>query len=146
MQVKGNVRKVEADLIEAKTIIAEEIQVERAKIDALSAIAITTENLSAQTISASQITTGTLNCANLTVTNLSANSINSGIMSAVRIADSSGAASQTAWYYLSPVTGVGLINWVTVRKADGGTVDVPTGMSAVKTNLYVLKGSTVTTS
>ena len=146
VQIKGNIRKVEADIIETGTLLAQEIQVERGRITDLEAIAITTQNLSAQTISASQITTGTLNCANLTVTNLSANSINSGIMSAARIADSSGAASQTAWYYLSPVTGVGLVNWVTVRKADGGTVDVPTGMSAVKTNLYVLKGSTVTTS
>lgn len=85
VQVKGNVRKVEADLIEAKTIIAQEIQVERAKIDALSAIAITTQNLSAQTISAGQIKTGTLDCSKMTVTNLSADSITTGTLSVDRL-------------------------------------------------------------
>lgn len=85
VQVKGNVRKVEADLIEAKKIIADEIEVERAKIDNLTAIAITTQNLSAQTISGDQITTGTLNASQCTITNLNADNITAGTLSVDRL-------------------------------------------------------------
>lgn len=145
LQTKDNVREVKTDLVEARTILANEIQAERAKIDDLTAIAITTENLSAQTISASQITTGTLNCANLTVTNLSASSISSGIMSASRIADANGLAQYTGWYETDVVWEVTAGNTVPVIRADNGqTAYVLTSVSPSKHHMAVLKGSAVT--
>ena len=75
VQIKDNIRKVEADYVkttklEAEYITASEIEADYAtiqslstvdgKIDNLTSIAITTQNLSAQNISANQINAGTL--------------------------------------------------------------------------------------
>ena len=143
VQIKGNIRKVEADIIETGLLLAEEIRVERARITDLEAIAITTQNLSAQTISASQITTGTLNCANLTVTNLSAGSISSGVMSASRIADANGLAQYTGWYETDIVYEVYSSGTAQVYDINGNQVSVSTGVTRSKHHLYVLKGSAV---
>lgn len=161
-QTQGSVRQVKADLIEAQTIIAGEIQADRArigdlevtratiqqlnavdaKIDNLTAIAITTENLSAQSISASQITTGTLDASRITVSNLSASSITSGQMSVERLTDVYGGTAQSRWYEITYVSSGSLTDWVSVRNgANTGTVQVPTGLSLNAHRLYVLKGS-----
>ena len=161
-KLKGNEKRIEADLIEAKRIIADEIQADRAqiqdlyttkatiqelnavdaKIDNLTAIAITTQNLSAQEISASQITTGTLDASRITVNNLSADSINSGTMSVERISDIYGGSAQSRWYEITYVSSGSLTDWVSVRNgANTGTVQVPTGLSLNSHRLYVLKGS-----
>lgn len=145
VQIKDNIRKVEADVIETNLLIATEIQADRArisqleadmitanqliatkasiqelqavdaKIDNLTAIAITTQNLSSQTISASQITTGTLDASRITVNNLSANSINSGTMSVERISDVYGGSAQSRWYEITYVSSGSLTDWVSVR-------------------------------
>lgn len=146
IQNKNGIRQVKADLIEAQTILAGEIQAERAKIDALTAIAITTENLSAQTISASQITTGTLDASRITVNNLSASSINSGQMSVDRLTDIYGGSAQSRWYEITYASSgyITMHDYVSVRNGSNtGTEHVPTTAQLHLTTqrLYVLKGS-----
>lgn len=72
VQIKGNIRKVEADIIEANVLIADratiqQLQTVDAKIDNLTAIAITTQNLSAQNLNADKITAGTLSVDRLNI-------------------------------------------------------------------------------
>ena len=106
-QLKGNENRIEADLIQAKKVIAEEIQADRArigqleadmiavnqlvatkasiqdlnavdaKIDNLTAIAITTQNLSAQTISGNQISGGTIGGVNINALAVSCTNVDS---------------------------------------------------------------------
>lgn len=106
-QTQGSVRQVKADLIEAQTIIAGEIQADRArigqleadmiavnqlvatkasiqdlnavdaKIDNLTAIAITTQNLSAQTISGNQISGGTISGVDINALAVSCTNVDS---------------------------------------------------------------------
>ena len=106
-QTQSNVNQVKADLVEAQTIIAGEIQADRArigqleadmiavnqlvatkasiqdlnavdaKIDNLTAIAITTQNLSAQTISGNQISGGTISGVNINALAVSCTNVDS---------------------------------------------------------------------
>ena len=98
VQVKGGIRKVEADLIEAQTIIAGEIQADRArigdlevtratiqqlnavdaKVDNLTAIAITTQNLSSQTISGNQISGGAISGVSINSLGIDCTSLSTG--------------------------------------------------------------------
>ena len=83
VQIKGNIRKVEADIIEANVLIAnratiQQLQTVDAKIDNLTAIAITTQNLSAQSISGSQITAGTITADRLSTSSLAASHLTVG--------------------------------------------------------------------
>ena len=83
VQIKGNIRKVEADIIEANVLIAnratiQQLQTVDAKIDNLTAIAITTQNLSAQSINGNQITAGTITADRLSTSSLAASHLTVG--------------------------------------------------------------------
>lgn len=75
VQVKGNVRKVEADLIEAQRIIAGEIQADRARIHDLEVDHVSVQDLQAvdakfQNLNADNITAGTLSVDRLNINSL----------------------------------------------------------------------------
>lgn len=72
VQVKGNVRKVEADLIETKKLVADEIEADRAQIQDLYATKATVQQLNAvdakfQNLNADNITAGTLSVDRLNI-------------------------------------------------------------------------------
>ena len=72
VQVKGNVRKVEADLIETKVLVAQEIQADRARIGDLEADHVSVQDLQAvdakfQNLNADNITAGTLSVDRLNI-------------------------------------------------------------------------------
>ena len=75
VQVKGNVRKVEADLIETKKLVADEIEADRAQIQDLYATKATVQQLNAvdakfQNLNADNITAGTLSVDRINVNSL----------------------------------------------------------------------------
>lgn len=75
VQVKGNVRKVEADLIETKKLVADEIEADRAQIQDLYATKATVQQLNAvdakfQNLNADNITAGTLSVDRLNINSL----------------------------------------------------------------------------
>ena len=75
VQVKGNVRKVEADLIETKKLVADEIEADRARIGDLEADHVSVQDLEAvdakfQNLNADNITAGTLSVDRLNINSL----------------------------------------------------------------------------
>lgn len=71
VQVKGNVRKVEADLIETKVLVAQEIQADRARIGDLEA-----DHVSVAQLNAVDAKFNNLNADNITAGTLSVNRLN----------------------------------------------------------------------
>lgn len=72
VQIKGNIRKVEADIIETNLLIAQEIQADRARIGSLEADHVSVAQLNAvdakfQNLNASNITAGTLSVDRLNI-------------------------------------------------------------------------------
>ena len=72
VQIKGNVRKVEADIIETGQLIAQEIQADRARIGDLEADHVSVQDLQAvdakfQNLNANNITAGTLSVDRLNI-------------------------------------------------------------------------------
>lgn len=72
VQIKGNVRKVEADIVETNLLIAQEIQADRARIHDLEVDHVSVQDLQAvdakfQNLDADNITAGTLSVSRLNV-------------------------------------------------------------------------------
>ena len=87
-QTQGNVRQVKADLIEAQTIIAGEIQADRARIGAIETDYLKSTDISTFSLDASQITTGTLDADRINANSISVNKLNVNTLMANTILNS----------------------------------------------------------
>lgn len=149
-QTQSNVNQVKADLVEAQTIIAGEIQADRARIGAIEADYIKTAQLQAVDAKIDNLTAIAITTQNLSAQSISASQINAGIMSAQRIADANGLAQYTGWYESDFVWEVYSSGTVTVYGPDPDhpgqmtTFNVSTGVASSKHHMAVLKGSAVT--
>ena len=104
-KINGDVTEVKQDLIQAKKVIADEIEATNGKIDNLTAIAITTQNISTVTLNASQITAGTISTDRLDTGAIATQTVTATTISAALASPSQGTITvgtgrfaQIYWY------------------------------------------------
>lgn len=124
-KINGDVTEVKQDLIQAKKVIADEIEAVDGKIDNLTAIAITTQNISTVTLNASQITAGTISTDRLDTGAIATQTVTATTISAALASPSQGTITvgtgrfaQIYWY--TDTSGGGNPNYQLVKSFNDG--------------------------